>query len=399
MEVRGKLKLFFIHDGPVYYDENGRYYEYALHGLYERYRYLAEDITFVIRAVPLSEETKNTLIPEQVKIVPLPNFKDFRYFAERIKEAAQIIDRELSKADIVILRGSSSALIAYKYVKKYKCPFIYECVDCEWDAYWNHSFLGKLIAPIIEVKTKVAIKNSPFVYYVTNNYLQKRYPTKGKSIGCSNVVIENQNFEVLTKRIDRIKKFDPNKKLILGTAAAIDVRYKGQEYVIRALKFLAKQGYNVEYRLAGGNRLNSNFLSKLAKQQGVEDRVYYCGSLSANEMASFYDSLDIYIQPSKQEGLPRSLIEAMSRGCLCIGTNVAGIPELISKEFLFKKGSVKGVYNAIICVLKSDMKKVAKENFRKAEEYKIENLDKRRRTFYDDFLEENENRFKNELKG
>ena len=49
------MKLIFIDDGPIYVDQYSNYYEYAFHGLYERYRYLAEDIAFATRVQKRSE--------------------------------------------------------------------------------------------------------------------------------------------------------------------------------------------------------------------------------------------------------------------------------------------------------------------------------------------------------
>ena len=103
-------------------------------------------------------------------------------------------------------------------------------------------------------------------------------------------------------------------------------------------------------------------------------------------MMAYYDSLDIYIQPSKQEGLPRAVIEAMSRGCPVIGTNIAGIPELIQKEFLFKKGSTKEVISALNRIMKADLGKIATENFNNAREYEKDKLIEKREYFYDEFL-------------
>ena len=114
-----------------------------------------------------------------------------------------------------------------------------------------------------------------------------------------------------------------------------------------------------------GSRSNF-FLRDLANKLGVADRVVFCGSLSSDQMATYYDSLDIYIQPSKQEGLPRAVIEAMSRGCPVIGTNIAGIPELIQADFLFKKGSTEEFVKALDRIIKSDLLKIATENFNKA---------------------------------
>lgn len=233
---------------------------------------------------------------------------------------------------------------------------------------------------------KRLIKNCPYVYYVTSRFLQQRYPTKGKSVGCSNVVINTVDVSVLKQKIE--KKLDIDSRIRIGTAAALDVRYKGQEYVITAIKILLQEGYDIEYCLAGGNRRNSTYLKELAKKEGVEERVFFCGSLTIDQMEEYYDSLDIYIQPSKQEGLPRAVIEAMSRGCLVLGTNVAGIPELLPKSCLFKKGSAQAVANAVKNLLSLNHKEIAEQNFQKAKEYVKPVLEERRKKFYDEFMKE-----------
>lgn len=51
---RGIMKLTFVHDGPLFYDKDGNYYEFAYHELLERYSYLADDISFMMRTKPIS---------------------------------------------------------------------------------------------------------------------------------------------------------------------------------------------------------------------------------------------------------------------------------------------------------------------------------------------------------
>lgn len=381
--------LTFVHDGPLFYDKEGRYYEFAYHELLERYSYLADEITFMMRTKPISGDRKFTPVPEAVNVVSVPNFKSPKTYFTQKKNAEEIVKKQIEKSDIVVLRSQSSiAQLALKYLYKFKKPYIIESVGCSWDSYWNHGLLGKVVAPYMYFKTRSAIAAADYVYYVTSEFLQKRYPTHGKTVCCSNVVLDKLNDCTLEKRFQKIREFDPNRKLVLGTAAALDTRYKGQEYVIRAIKELIKVGYNVEYHLAGGmtGATSNSFLEDLAKDLGVSDRVIFCGSLSSSQMSFYYDSLDIYIQPSKQEGLPRAVIEAMSRGCPVIGTNIAGIPELVQSEFLFRKGSVKEVIDALERLLRSNLKKVAKENFHTASQYERSKLEVKRKQFYDVFL-------------
>lgn len=383
------MKLTFVHDGPLFFDEDGNYYEFAYHELLERYSYLADEVNFMMRTKPISGDRKFTPVPKEVKVVNVPNFKSPKTYFCLKNKAKKIVEYQIKQSDIVVLRSQSSiAQLSLPYIHKYNKPYIIESVGCSWDSYWNHGLLGKAIAPYMYFKTKVAIAKAKYVYYVTTEFLQKRYPTKGKTVCCSNVVLNKLDEKTLAARIEKIKAFNPKRKIVLGTAAALDTRYKGQEYVIKALSYLIKAGYNVEYRLAGGMTSSqpNSFLEDLAHKQGVSDKVVFCGSLSANQMASYYDSLDIYIQPSKQEGLPRAVIEAMSRGCPVIGTNIAGIPELIQKEFLFKKGSSEELIKALNRIINSDLTKIATENFNKAKAYERDKLVKRRNEFYDEFL-------------
>lgn len=386
-----KKKLIFVHDGPVYYDDQNKYYEFAYHKLLERYSYLADEIYFLIRTSKIEGENKYTLIPEKIGIVSVPNFKSPTKYFKNKAEAEKIVCDVIKDADYVVLRTQSSiAQIALKYIKKYNKPYIIECVGCSWDSYWNHSILGKIVAPYMYYKTKKAIKDAPYVYYVTNQFLQKRYPTNGEKVACSNVVIKSNDKDALDKRIQKINKFNPKEKIIFGTAASLSTRYKGQEYVIKALKYFLDKGYNVEYHLAGGYSGNqkNTFLYDLAVKEGVIDKVIFEGSLSSEQIMDYYDSIDIYVQPSKQEGLPRAVIEAMSRGCPVLGTDIAGIPELIQERCLFKKGSVKSFINAVERLLICNQADIAIENFNNAKMYKEDILENKRKEFYDKFLNE-----------
>jgi len=389
------MKLLFVHDGPLYYDDSGNYYEFAYHNLKERYSILSDDITFLIRTEKLLGNKTFTPVPKEIAVVSVPNFKRIRGYLKNKKQAKSIVRDLVLSSDYVVLRTQSSiAQLAYKYVKIYNKPFIVECVGCSWDAYWNHSLLGKLVAPYMEFQTRHIIKNAKYVYFVTSLFLQKRYPTKAKKIACSNVVIESIDENILIKRKEKIKSSLYNKKLVLGTAASLDTRYKGQEFVIKAMRILKKQGYEIEYRLAGGHNWNSKnkFLENCAKNYGVADSVIFEGNLDKNQMFQFYDSLDVYIQPSKQEGLPRAVIEAMSRGCPVLGSDLAGIPELIQKDCLFKKGNVNSIVKAIKQLYSCDLQEIAEMNFEKSKEFKTEILEERRRLFYQDFLIENQKR-------
>ena len=386
-------KVAFIHDGPVFYDDNGLYYEYAYHRLYERYRYLGDEITFAVRTYPLDYNRKYTIIPAEVSIVRIPNINSASGIIKNLGETKKILEDLVSCYDVFILRVPSIIpALAQRYIEEAGKPYITECVGCSWDAYWNRNLYGKVMAPILFNLQRSVIKKSHYVVYVTKHFLQKRYPTKGKSISCSNVVIDEVNSSTLEERTKHIKD-NTTGSYRLGTAAAIDVKYKGQADVIRAIYELNREGYNFSYILAGGflHKENSGYLEDLVERLDMGDYVEFIGSLSSDEMDSFYDSLDIYIQPSKQEGLPRAVIEAMSRGCPVIGSNAGGTPELLEDAWIFRKGNIKDIKKKLKKLIGNDMIVASKRNMDYSRNYTYRYISEKRNKFYDVFLEENMN--------
>lgn len=132
--------------------------------------------------------------------------------------------------------------------------------------------------------------------------------------------------------------------------------------------------------MAGGG--DNGYLKSLAKKYYVLDKVKFIGSLSHDQVFNYLDNIDIYIQPSKTEGMPRALIEGMSRACPSFGTKAGGIPELLSKEYTFHVGSVNQICDLLMNLDKNSMEKLARMNFKKAKEYDGELLDEKRNEFY-----------------
>ena len=108
------------------------------------------------------------------------------------------------------------------------------------------------------------------------------------------------------------------------------------KYTVTQKQFKTIMGFNPSFY--GGNG-NPDRLKRVASECGVGDNIKFLGSLSRTMVMQELDSCDVYIQPSLQEGLPRSVIEAMSRGCPVLGANTAGIPELIAPECIFKRAN------------------------------------------------------------
>ena len=379
------MKVLYSTPSVVEYD--GRhYYSSPVQVTFKRYLTLGEEVT-VLSYIKRTNKPKNDLVDDgAVNFVFAKKVNTLKgLLKQEGRDNEQLVKKIVREVDFCVCHvPCDHSYQVIKYAKKYGKPYITIVCGCSWDALWNFDWRGKLLAPFAFMKLRKVQKESLYSIYVTNEFLQRRYPTNGKSIGCSNVNISTGLTGVLEKRLENIEnRQKEGRTLRIGTAAAVNVPYKGQEYVICALARLRCEGINYEYHLIGLG--SDERLRNIAKAEGVDDRVIFHGPLPHSEVLSFMDDMDIYVQPSKQEGLPRATIEAMSRGCLCLGSRVAGIPELLEPEYLFSKGSVSEITEILRGVTFETLLSQAKRNFNKAKEYDCDVLNERRRLFLEEF--------------
>ncbi len=364
--VRG----IFCHDLPIYKDINGDYCCTTLTDkVFERYFDVVDELVVATRIYKLSccysEAHQEKITLPNIKFLDIPNLNKPQYIFTRIPKAKRLIRDEMSKCDLVFIRGGVigllSARIARKLGKKYLC----ESMGRAWDGYWNHSIVGKIIAPYMEYNAKKITREAEAVVYVTERYLQNHYPSRGVTAAVSDVVLEEFDASILDKRIKKIRN-KKNVQCIIGTAAGLMTKLKGQQFVIQAIAKLRNQ-IDIRYELAGTG--DPSYLKSVAKQYGVEDKVVFLGEINHKEILKWMDTIDVYIQPSMQEGLPRALVEAMSRACPCIGSRTGGIPELLDDSALFPRGNVEELTSKLMIFYNSDLEKYAIQNFERAKDF------------------------------
>ncbi len=293
------------------------------------------------------------------------------------------IETAMRDCDLVICRCPAiSAFKAADIARKLGKPYLAESMGDPWDAYWNHGIQGKFIAPYMFFKMKEVVKHANYAIYVTSKFLQGRYPCDNESISASNVLIESGAKEILYERYNKLASFDPA-NITLMTTAAIDVWYKGQQYVIQSIPKLNKLGIKVKYYIVGEGK--KDYLYQEAQSCGVVEQVVFTGKLPLSDVLKLLDKTDVYLQPSLQEGLPRSVIEAMSRGCACIGAKTAGIPELLQDDMVVRRKNVSDIVDAIQRYVALDIerkKEIALNNWKEAEQYSKDVLDARRNRYF-----------------
>jgi glycosyltransferase involved in cell wall biosynthesis len=230
--------------------------------------------------------------------------------------------------------------------------------------------------------------------YVTAETLQKRYlPSKSAyAAGFSDVSLENAIVpaQTIKRRHPRFhdlpwrdsKSTNPIRIGFIGSFAQM---YKGPDTLLHAAA-LCSRHLNFQLILVGGGRYLPE-MKTLSVKLNIADRVEFRGELTSGmPIFEFLDSLDLFVMPSRAEGLPRALVEAMSRGCPCIASSVGGIPELLPASDLVPQNSPKKLAELILQVSTDSNRLLAmsERNLTRAAQFSPQTLIESRREFLEE---------------
>jgi L-malate glycosyltransferase len=104
---------------------------------------------------------------------------------------------------------------------------------------------------------------------------------------------------------------------------------KGVDILLQAWANVIRASADLRLRIIGDGPLRAD-MEKLSGLLSIQNRVDFVGR--ADDTGDYYRSTSLFVLPSRTEGLPNVLLEAMSYGIPCIATRVGGNPELIGED-------------------------------------------------------------------
>jgi glycosyltransferase involved in cell wall biosynthesis len=106
---------------------------------------------------------------------------------------------------------------------------------------------------------------------------------------------------------------------------------KGLFDFIECGKIICKKYPDINFKLTGKGPLFGK-LQKIVKESGYEDRFEFLGHVDKSKLIELYQNATIFVVPSHYEGLPTTLLEAMSCGLPVVSTAVSGALDVIEPE-------------------------------------------------------------------
>ncbi len=199
---------------------------------------------------------------------------------------------------------------------------------------WQRAKWGGFASKYIKFGEKVAAKKADEIIVLSEGvqkYFMDTYRRK-------TVFIPNGVNRPILRSPQLIKeKFGLDKDeyiLFLGRL----VPEKGITYLIEAFRGITTDKKLV---IAGGSSDTDAFMQELKTLAQGDERIVFTGFVQGQMLEELYSNAYLYTLPSDLEGMPLSLLEAMSYGNCCITSDIAECAEVVEdKALVFKKADV-----------------------------------------------------------
>ena len=216
---------------------------------------------------------------------------------------------------ILAFFGVPSGAVAWLVKKLYRVPYIISLRGGDVPGFRPYDFhvYHKLMAPFLRMIWKNA-----FAVVANSNGLRQ----------LANAFDPRFEIPIIPNGIDLdlYRSSDRDWSFPRLLSAGRIVHQKGLDLAMRALGGLKDLPW--EWHIAGDGPQMVG-LQSLAKQLGIEDRVFFPGWQSREGLMKCYRQANVFLFPSRHEGMPNAMLEAMASGLPVIASCIAGNEELV----------------------------------------------------------------------
>lgn len=200
---------------------------------------------------------------------------------------------------------------------------------------------GNFASKYIMLGEKCAVKFADEIIVLSENvqqYFMKNYGRKTRFIPNGTTKADIVPADLIKREFGLEKD---NYILYLGRI----VPEKGIQYLIDAFKDVDTDKKLV---IAGGASDTDSFMNELKEKAKNDDRIIFTGFVQGKKLEELYSNAYIYTLPSDLEGMPLSLLEAMSYGNCCLVSDIAECADVVENVGVkFKKSNVNDLKNKL----------------------------------------------------
>lgn len=281
-----------------------------------------------------------------VKAFPLPDFRGpFAYWRQRKPVQAAIqAAAQLDGAFLLRIPSQCGFLLAEELEKR-KAPYAVDLLT-DPDAFFAPGVaphgLASLFRPYFTRRCRHLCAHAVAANYITGSRTRAAYPASSAawSSSISDVDLPAAAFLPLQRQ-------PSPRSLRIINVGFLDLLYKGQDLLIGALADCHAAGLDFQLTFAGDG-LYRERLGALAASLGIGDRVHFTGPLAgAAAVREHLAQSDLFVLPSRAEGIPRALLEAMAAGLPAITSDAGAMADLLSPRWIVPVGSREALASKI----------------------------------------------------
>lgn len=359
------------------------------HSFWRRYLDVFEEVRVLARVESRASVPSDWHPVEspRINVVSMPYYFGPAQFLLRARDVNAAVLRAAEPSDdAVIMRVSSPAASTLcRRFRRMGRPFGLEVVGDPHDAF-SPGAIRHPLRPLFrwwfarELRHQCATASA--VSYVTASALQRRYPPGVDAFATtySSVDLPEAAFVGAPRAVGDVRP--PARIVTVGSLANL---HKGPDILLDAIAHCVSDGLELEVVIVGEGRHRSELESR-SDRLGLTGRIRFAGELPAGEaVRTQFDLADVFVLPSRAEGLPRAMIEAMARGLPCIGSTVGGIPELLISEDMVPPSDARALADKIATVIRDAhrLAGMSSRNLSRAANYSEDVLRDRRIAFYE----------------
>lgn len=193
---------------------------------------------------------------------------------------------------------------------------------------------GKRASKYIMLGEKNAVKYADEIIVLSRNIQQYFLDTYGRQ---TRFIPNGVNPAVRKEAREIREKFGLDKDSYILFLGRI-VPEKGVHYLIEAFKRVRTDKKLV---IAGGSSDTQHFVEQMKSLAFEDERILFTGFVQGNLLEELYSNAYVYALPSDLEGMPLSLLEAMSYGNCCLTSDIDECASVVNdKALLFRKSNV-----------------------------------------------------------
>ena len=144
--------------------------------------------------------------------------------------------------------------------------------------------------------------------------------------------------------------YDDHNILMLGRLG----ERKGTYDLLKAIPMVLREVPDAMFYLGGDGDIEG--CKAIAANEGIQDHIKFLGWIKGTEKKNLLDKCSVFTLPSYYEGMPMSVLEAMSYGLATVSTNAGGIPQIIDDGvdgFRVEAGDIEELSKRFISLLKN----------------------------------------------